>query len=149
MASELPDLWTTRDNPILRHVAWLLEVQEEDWVDAWTVERTSDFTAKDAGRALMRLYRGGYVDGEPQAGLADDNVLIVRLTEKGLREVGIWPDPTEKAQAFIDALEKAAEQESDPEQKGRLRQLAKSARSVSEGVLGSVIAAVITKAGGI
>ena len=149
MAPDMPDLWTTLDHPILMCTATLLEVENENSVDAWTIARTTEYSAEDARRSLLRLYHHGYVDGAFQGGLDGDSVIVHRLTERGLREAEIWPDTTKQGEAFIQALEKAANQESDPEKKSKLRQMARTARSVGEGVVGSLIAAVITKSGGV
>jgi hypothetical protein len=117
-------------------------------VDAWTIARTTDCSPENARRSLLRLYHHGYVDGAFQSGLDGDSVIVHRLTERGLREVEIWPNTTRRGEAFIQALEKAANHESDPEKKNKLRQMAQTARSVGEGIVGNLIAAVITKSGG-
>jgi predicted ArsR family transcriptional regulator len=148
MEPDMPDLWTMQDHPILLEIAKLLEVENENAVDAWTIARTTDCSPENARRSLLRLYHHGYVDGAFQSGLDGDSVIVHRLTERGLREVEIWPNTTRRGEAFIQALEKAANHESDPEKKNKLRQMAQTARSVGEGIVGNLIAAVITKSGG-
>ena len=73
---------------------------------------------------------------------------IQGLTEAGRRAVGLWPDDRPVLD-FIDALNRAAEATSDPEEKTLLRRAAGQLGMVSRDILIDITAAVMAKHAGV
>jgi hypothetical protein len=70
------------------------------------------------------------------------------LTEAGRRAVGLWPDDR-PVEDFIDALNRAAEATSDPDEQTFLRRAAVQLGMVSRDILVDVTAAVLAKQTGV
>jgi hypothetical protein len=67
------------------------------------------------------------------------DVAVMGVTDEARQVVGQWPSPELWVDRLVQALREAAEQESDPERRGRLRAMAEGlggfARDVAVGVL--------------
>jgi hypothetical protein len=57
---------------------------------------------------------------------------------------GLHPDGNDLADRLIDALQQAAEQVNDPEEKSKLRRAASAIRDIGTNVIGGVLTAAIT-----
>ncbi len=75
--------------------------------------------------------------------------LVNGVTERGLREVGAWPDRADQlATHLIAALAEAAECEPEPDRRSRLRTAASGVAGVGRDVLTEVIASYMAKVTG-
>lgn len=144
MTNDLPNLWTTRDLPVLIDAARQLDVEHRQEVDRSVIVERIGLAEADVLRALLRLYEAEYVSGFDASSVANNDVIVTGMTERGYREVGMWPSSTD-GRALIEVIEQAAEQETDDDKRGALRELLRSARNVSEGTLGSIAATVVTR----
>lgn len=144
MSVELPNLWTRYDLPVLLHVAQQIEVEHRSEIDPSAIADGLGVEGEDVARALIRLFEAEYVKGFDASGLNDRHVLVTGMTERGRREVGMWPSSAEGA-ALLEVIERAAAQEPDEEKRGALRELLRSARNVGEGTLGSIAATLATR----
>jgi hypothetical protein len=113
----MDETWLSRDLPVLDAVVGLLE--DHDLVQPESVAECTGRDSQEVLRALhaldgtyVRLHRdmsGGFVDS---------------VTPEARRAVGQWPSGESLIQQIADGLAAAAEKETDPEQKSRLRQAA-------------------------
>src|ERR1700682_2412860 len=86
-----------------------------------------DGSNEDAwGRAIDRLDRHGHIEASRAMWGRPYPLNIVRLTERGLRASGVWPDEQAGLEALAAALREGANkaEAEDPEAAGRLRQVA-------------------------
>jgi hypothetical protein len=98
-------------------------------------------------RSLRRLTDNGYIDATATLG---GEYLIKRTTERGLRAASAWPDDAERlASKLIEALADAAENEPEPEKRGKIRAAAKSVAGMGKDVLTDVLATALMKSTGI
>lgn len=94
---------------------------------------------------VTRLLESGFLRGECRRvmGPADHwCVLNPVLTEKGARAIGMWPseDPYE---ALVALLESRIREETDEDQRSRLRKLRDSLREVGKGVAVGVLTELV------
>jgi hypothetical protein len=113
----MDETWLSRDLPVLDAVVELLE--DHDLVPPEAVAERTGLDSREVLRAMhaldgifVRLHRdmsGGFVDA---------------VTPEARRAVGQWPSGESLIRQLADGLAAAAEKETDPEQKSRLRQAA-------------------------
>ena len=95
---------------------------------------------------MERLVRNGLRDGTT---VLSGDWVIGRVAERRLRESGAWPTADQLAARLVTALGEAAERESEPEKRTRLRGLASGLGGAGRDVLVDVMAAVVTKSAGL
>lgn len=144
MTDTLTDLWTTRDLPILRHVAHRIEVDDADEVRPEAVATALDVDKDRTLRSLITLQESGFIAGIRADTLGGKYIMVTDLTERGRRAVGIWPSD-EGVDALVQALRQAAEATSDPEERNALRKAAAAVLGVGRDVMTDVLGAVIAK----
>jgi hypothetical protein len=140
--------WAMRDYPVLVAAARRLE-------DApGTRFRGSDLAAEagldrtDVIRALVALHSGRYLLTNPMgAQNASPEVIVIGLTERGRRMVGLWP-AGDGADVLTDALRQAADRVSDDADRSALRTAAGLLRTVTPHVITDVMVAVMTSQAG-
>lgn len=144
MGLELPNLWVQIDLPALLNTAQMITVDGDDEVRPEAIAQRLDIDVEKATASLVRLHDSGYLDGIRADSMGGPYIIVEDLTERGRREVGMWPSAADGA-ALIEILDRAADQETDEERKGLLRQMSRSGRSVGEGVLANIAAALVTR----
>jgi hypothetical protein len=144
MTDRLPDHWITRDLPVLRHVAHLVEVDRADEVRPEGVAEQLGIDEDDALHSLIALHDAAYIDGLRSDTFGGKYILATGLTERGRRAVGLWPSG-ESVDALVDALRQAEEATDDPEERGALRKAASAVLGVGRDVMTDVMGAVIAK----
>jgi predicted ArsR family transcriptional regulator len=144
MTDKLPDRWTTRDFPVLRHVAHLVEVDRADEIRSEEVAERLGIDEDDALHSIIALHDAGYIEGLRADTLGGRYISATGLTERGRRAVGIWPSG-ESVDALVDALRQAEEATDDPEERGALRRAASAVLGVGRDVMTDVMGAVIAK----
>ncbi len=111
----MEDTWVSRDLPVLDATVALLE-DTPMVTDAAITERTG-FDLTDVRRALEALDSAYVHRGRDMSGF-----FVAAVTADARRAVGQWPTGESLVSQLVDGLAAAAEQEADPERKGRLRQ---------------------------
>jgi hypothetical protein len=142
MATSLPDLWSTRDLPVLRRIAHVVVVDNEAEARPEVVAAELGIETDDAVRSMVWLHDAGYVEALTADSMGGKYRLVTGLTERGRRVVGIWPSE-DSVDALVDALDRAADEADDPEEESKLRKLATGFRNVSKKISTAVIAAYI------
>jgi hypothetical protein len=102
-------------------------------------------------RSIRRLVNAGMVisDNGRRGGLGG-TFTVSGVTERGLRYAGAWPyDATRLAEQIIAALAEAAENEPEPERRGRLQRAVGGVAGVGRDVFAKVLAAVIARSAGL
>ena len=147
-AAKLPDTWATRDFPVLVAIASALDRAPGRPVKVSSlVGLPPQLSPNDVIAAAVAL-DGVFVEGKSVLRGGQGLYTAMRLTERGRRAVGLWPedDPLE---ALITALQEAAQQAHDPQDRSRLQNIAKSITEVSSEVMAGVVTAVITSQAGL
>lgn len=144
----LADTWNSREFPVLLEVARQLEGGTLS--DHGSVARALGMDADEVGRAFDALIPS-FLDGSVQraAGGVIYSAMAKRLTERGRRATGLWPDGDTAVEQLLSALRQAEELTDDPDDKSALRKAAGQLATVSLSVIAEVIAAVVTRQTGI
>jgi hypothetical protein len=137
----MDDTWWRRDLPVLDAAVRLL--QDHDLPEAADIARETGFGIEDVARSLADL-DGTYVDLQKTMG--DAGRWFVRAVTPGARQaVGQWPTPENVVARLADAFGAAAEQEQNPERRGRLRAIAAFLGETGKDFAAEVVAKVITR----
>jgi hypothetical protein len=128
--TEEVNTWSRWELPALRAIRDVFDEASYGSIIGTTVvlERLAlDGSNEDAwGRAIDRLDRHGYIEASRAMWGRPYPRNIVRLTEKGLRASGVWPDEQAGLEALAAAFREGANkaEAEDPEAAGRLREVA-------------------------
>ena len=134
--------WRTREVPILEATAQL--TVEHQWVrHSSEIASATGLTDEEVALGIARLAEAEYVHygsqlHHPGGGRSYTGV---GLLERGLREVGVWPNE-DVGSTFVTVMDERIELASDPEQRSRL----KSLRDAALGVGQEIVAGVLTEA---
>jgi hypothetical protein len=138
--SETQDTWARRELPILR-----IAVRDADDNPQFEdIATETGLTLKDVSHGARALHDAGYLDAA-FAGVWSGFVLTV--TERARRELGAWPSPESLAEQLVRAFADAAERETDPERKEKLRAVVDTAGGIARGVIVEVAASVLRQVG--
>jgi len=112
--------WVPRDLPVLDATVRLMETN--NFPSVRDIAAAAGMDIETTGRALQDL-NGTFLElSEGYGGPEACNVIAVNADAR--REVGQWPTAESLAAQLIEAFRAAAEQETDPEAKSRLRSIA-------------------------
>lgn len=140
----MEDTWFSRDLPVLTAIVELMDDPSARPKGSQVAE-ASGYTKDEVARALNAL-DGEYATVRKAMSGGDPGPWIVlEVTPAARRAVGQWPTPENVADRLLAALEQAADQTVDEEQRSRLRRAADSLKGLGRDVLPEVIANVITK----
>jgi hypothetical protein len=150
----LADTWNPRDFPILMEVARLSDRRENVFPEH--VATTLGLTERDVISAIEALVNGGYLrEDRSKLHLTGGGEVYLTFhgwvmpTEKGRRDVGLWPNHRDAQAALVELLTQAAEHTTDEDDAGALRKAARSLSAVPSSVIGGVITALIKSQTGI
>lgn len=134
--------WRTREVPILEAIAQLT-VDHEIVRHSSEIASATGLTDEDVALGIARLAEAEYVEygsrlNHPGGGRS---YVGIGLLERGLREVGVWPNE-DVGSTFVTVMDEKIELASDPDQRSRLRSL----RDAVLGVGQEVVAGVLTEA---
>jgi hypothetical protein len=118
------DVYVAEDYPVLLAVARIELDEGPTVILSHDLARRIDRPDDAVRRSLVRLFRGGMVEGEDKAFMGGGGFFLVRgLTERGLREVGAWPREESLAAGLRHILEAEASklQLSEPQKAGKVR----------------------------
>ncbi len=126
----LADVYFSQDYPVLLEIA-----SAELNAAAQALPPQPEQLAESLGRPLVdicasvgRLRAAGYIQGDGVMRGIKDYYIITKITTRGLREVGAYPNPTDLADRLLRFLEaQAAEAEqTDPERGQKIRRAAQT-----------------------
>jgi hypothetical protein len=124
--------WQSREFPVLKAMVEALEEHLDSEARLEELAERSGLPLTDVDRATRKLWvaRPRYFQG---IAVEDETIpiAVTSVTERALRETGQWPDPESLVRSLIDALQKAAETEADPDQKSRLTQAAETLKGIA------------------
>jgi hypothetical protein len=122
---ELRETWTTRELPILRAALARLDRGEDAHLELDELRVQVGIPAAEFRAAIEALSNATppYLDVMIGNGWAGErsNGMLDGVCERTRRELGTWPTAERFVSELAAALSKAAEDEQEPEQKGRLR----------------------------
>lgn len=137
----MEDTWFSRDLLVLDAAVRLKEEDPTLVPGSKELAEATGLPGEEVRRSLRALV-GEYLDGES---MADGDYSVEGIRPEARRAAGQWPTPENVADRLLATLEQAAEQEADPDEKGRLRRAADSLKGLGRDVLPEVIANAITK----
>ncbi len=141
MTEKLPDVWSTRDFPVLVEVARRIDAGDRT-PRVEEVGAALDMPVEQVQLAGAALKRRGLVDA---FGAMQAEVLRFRgLSGEAYFRTVRHPSGDDAVSALVDALRQAADQTTDPDEKSRLSPLADNALGVGRTVLGGVLVSVLT-----
>lgn len=141
MTEKLPDVWTSRDYPVLAAAAKRFD-EGETSIRVETLATDTGLSVEDVKRAGSALSRRDLLTASGAWG--DPIQRVSELSGEAYLLTGLHPDGDDAVTRLVDALRQAADQTNDPEEKSKLRRLADNAGGVSRDVLAAVLATVIT-----
>ena len=137
-----------RDYPVLVAAARRLEASPGTRFRGSDLAVETTLDRDDVIRALVALHSGRYLLTNPMgAQNASPEVIVIGLTERGRRMVGLWP-AGEGGHVLSDALRQAADRVSDDADRSALRTAAGLLRTVTPEVITDVMVAVLSRQGG-
>ena len=144
MADKLPEVWATRDFPILKAAALYVDRGQAPGYDELASQTGLD--AADVALGVAALGRRGLVQVETT--LAGTG-WITDVSGDAYLITGLHPDGHDALEALASMFRQAAEQTSDPEEKSRLRKAASAVGDVVGQIGAGVMTAYIARMAGI
>lgn len=142
MTEPLPDVWATRDYPVLREAVRGIDAGED--VNADRLLTATGLSLGEIAQAVRALERRGLIEVEEALGGVTG---IREVSGEAYLLTGLHPNGDDAVSQLVSALRQAADEVADPEEKSRLRKLADGVGGVSRDVLSGVLTTVITAAG--
>ena len=138
------ETWSWREAPLLR-----IALRETDAGRQVEFAALADETGLDqrvVWQTMKRLRDAGYLE----AYLAGANGGVVsEVTERTRRELGSWPSPESLLDQLVRTFEEAAERETEPERKSRLRAVAEGLGGAGRTVTLDLLAAFLRQQAGL
>lgn len=141
MNEPLPDVWATRDYPVLREVVRRFD-RGDNSVWGNDVAAALSLSPEVVARSARALERRGLV--EALITLQGETVSFRDVSGEAYLLTGLHPNGDDAVSQLVDALRQAADKVADPEEKSRLRKLADGVGGVSRDVLAGVLTAVFS-----
>ena len=126
----LPDVWFTRDLPVLRAVARLVDSSEHGSSPylLGAVVPASGLPKAEVVAAAKALAAAGYI--EPLTNHAGDIVRITAISAEARRLTGLWPTPQSEWERLVEQLAARAEQAPTDMERARWRAMADAATAL-------------------
>jgi hypothetical protein len=141
----MTELWSA-DQRVLAEIVRQIELDGLDFADCYAAFDALELEYEAGSRSVKRLAKAGMLDGQMTLG---GTWAISGVTERGLREAGVWPDRADHLAAqLIAALTEAADREPEPERRSKLRAAASGVAGVGRDVLTEVLASYAAKVTG-
>ena len=130
--AQLPDAWFTRDLPVLRAIARLLDEPKHGGAPylLGSVVPASGLPKAEVIAAAKALASAGYI--EPLTNHAGDIVRITAISGEARRLAGLWPTPQGEWERLLEQLAVRAEKAPTEVERQRWRAFAEAAGAVSE-----------------
>ncbi|HYH23987.1 MAG TPA: hypothetical protein VD834_01460 [Blastococcus sp.] len=128
--SALPDVWFTRDLPVLRAIARLVDEPKHGGAPylLGSVVPGSGLPKADVIAAAKALASAGYI--EPLTNHAGDIVRITAISSEARRLAGLWPTPQGEWERLLQQLAVRADNAPTEVERQRWRALADAAHAV-------------------
>ncbi len=136
--------WENRDLPVLDHIVHIYDETGES-PEPSDIAKACALDDEDVQRALRALELNDPPFVTELLVTFGGIVGIGAPTGHARRAVGAWPTPESLADRIVAALNDAAEAESDPDAKTRLKRAAEAVGGVGKSVLTGVLTHVITQ----
>jgi hypothetical protein len=146
MTDKLDDVWASRDFPVLREIARLVD-SGDAFPHKTQIVQATGLSPEQVTLAALALRRRGLIDFTQYAG--GDFSMIKEISGSAYFITGLHPSGDDAISSLIDALRQAEESVDDPEEKTLLRRAGGAIGSVSQNVMGQVLAAYIKSQAGI
>ena len=130
--SALPDVWFTRDLPVLRAIARLVDEPKHGGAPylLGSVVPASGLPKAEVIAAANALASAGYI--EPLTNHAGDIVRITAISGEARRLAGLWPTPQGEWERLLEQLVARAERAPTEIERARWRAFADAATAVGE-----------------
>jgi hypothetical protein len=140
MTEPLDDVWLTRDFPVLKEVTRRIDAGEVmpesiDIANALGIENDKIVLAAKA------LDRRGLVELSRDYG---GDATFLDVSGEAYLLTGLHPNGEDALTGLVEALQQAADQVDDPEERSRLRRAAEAVRDVSRDIMTGVLTAYLT-----
>ncbi|MGY1771178.1 hypothetical protein [Blastococcus sp. SYSU D00813] len=128
----LPDVWFTRDLPVLRAIARLVDEPRHGGAPylLGSVVPASGLPKAEVVAAARALATAGYI--EPLTNHAGDIVRITAISAEARRLAGLWPTPQGEWERLLEQLAARATNAPTEVERQRWRALADAAAAVGE-----------------
>ncbi|SEL11104.1 hypothetical protein SAMN04515665_108119 [Blastococcus sp. DSM 46786] len=128
----LPDVWFTRDLPVLRAIARLVDEPKHGGAPylLGSVVPGSGLPKADVIAAAKALASAGYI--EPLTNHAGDIVRITAISAEARRLAGLWPTPQGEWERLLEQLAARAANAPTDVERQRWRAFAEAAAAVGE-----------------
>jgi hypothetical protein len=153
--NEVFDSWSAYEYPTLVAIARRAENARE-YMQVPSDNLLEELTASSDDRykferGLVRLEKHGYIRASEDLWGKPYPRQITGITERGLRAVGAWPNPSSVVDAVLQRLEEQANAiaVSQPEKSTRLKEVVRFFTTAGRDVLVNVISGVASKAAGL
>lgn len=141
----LNDRWATRDYPVLEWIVAQFDTPAPDVQDA-TVAAALDLSDVDAAAAVRNLEIGGFLVGVTWT--FGDGFAVGGITERALRETGVWPSSETVADQLLWFLEQKVDQAPDAETRSRWARIRDGFAGAGRDFTVEVVAAMATRSMG-
>ena len=126
MSRDIESTWATRDLPILAAALRKVEAGGHSVKQLEEIREELGLTPKEllAGLSALESADPPYVEVEYMAGWSDEHAgggYVSAVSERTRRELGAWPSANGLLEQLIEALSRAAEDETEPDRRSRLR----------------------------
>jgi hypothetical protein len=139
----MTEQWTA-DEKVLRSVVQLYEGTGAPVRLEAVLEACRDSDGQDVRQSLRRLSDHGYI--EARGSMQERVMIVMAVTERGLRAVQFWPDDAEHlADRLMQELARAVDVETEPARKSRLQRGLSGLGFMGRDLLVEVSAAAITR----
>lgn len=143
MTNPLPDLWGTRDYPVLIAAARMLN-EGERVLPSNRIAEAANVEPASAVRALLNL-SNGYLEVRDASTLDGQDCYVTGITAEGLRAAGQWPSADTAVERLLAALDQQIDNATEGSPKAnRLRLLRDNLASVGRDVLVEVMGGVLS-----
>ena len=125
----LPDVWFTRDLPVLRAIARLVDAPEHGGAPyLGQVVPASGLPKQEVAAAARALVAAGYV--EALTNYAGDIVRFTGVSDEGRRLTGLWPTPQGEWERLLEQRTARAENAPTDVERQRWRAFADAAAAI-------------------
>ena len=129
MSEALDDVWFTRDLPVLRAIARLVDSPAHGGAPyLGQVVPASGLPKAEVTAAARALVSAGYV--EALTNVAGDVVRFTGMTAEARRLAGLWPTPQGEWDRLLEQLETRAQKAPTEVERARWQEFARAARAV-------------------
>jgi hypothetical protein len=145
MTEKLPDVWTSRDYPVLLAIAAAVDLDE--WIGLHQISERTGMAQDEVFRAIRSLEANGYLVEVSYSSGPDAHV--GNITTAAYRVTGLHPDPAEAVASLTHLLEQAAAWTTDPTEKSKLQRAAGAVGELVGTAAGTFLAAYAAKMTGV